>query len=137
MIIMEIFNTKEKFFAGEYYFTTFKYETFESNSDIIRSNSVLSLVKYQKSRWSKMRRNRNCGLTSEKFGSNTCHEGSIFLDRLVIQGVKRGLVSKERLVWKEDGQVIEFLFPYSSLNLYSIFFALLVTFCTFFGVYIV
>ncbi len=122
MIIMEIFNTKDEFFVGENYFTTFKYETLESNNDIIRSNIVLSLIQYQKSRWSKMRRNQHCALTSEKLCSNVCHEVCIYLDRLVIQGVKRGLVSKERLVWKEDGQVIEFIFPYSSLNLYSILF---------------
>ena len=51
-------------------FTTFIYETLESTSDLIRSNIYLSFPPNQTYSWLEMKRNQNCGLTSEKICGN-------------------------------------------------------------------
>ncbi len=67
---LESFYTNTEGFLEEKNFTTFIYETLESTSDIIRSNIYLSLPPNQTYSWLEMKRNQNCGLTSEKFCGN-------------------------------------------------------------------
>lgn len=114
MINMEIFNTKDELFVWENYFTTFIYETLESTSGPIRSDINLSSIQYQKSRWSKMRRNQHSVLTSENFYSNLLINKNKHFHICFIENFKLTQFSTTVYNWGEqeycDGTIIFYYF---------------------------